>query len=201
VRTEPAGAAITVDGRDTKQVTPATVVIAGGGVHRLRLSKKGFASRDEGLTDGDLQAGTVTYTLQPGTGAGVSVEITSTYPVEVFQGTVSLSAPSDSHHLTVTGGTRLRVSAPQYLLDHVVVAEGKSVEYQAPALGYLTVLTKYETCSVTIGSRDFGYPPFKQLALAAGQYRLDTMCPNGQNPLPLTATVPPNGQTTARFDR
>jgi hypothetical protein len=199
VDTEPAGASIAIDGRETKLVTPATVALTGAGPHRLRLSKRGFLGQDVTLGDADVQAGSVSYTLQAGAAATVSVSITATYPVEVFQNGRSIASASDSHQLTIASGTNLRVAAPQYLLDTVLRVEGKPIEYQAPPLGYLTVLTKYETCSVKIGSKDLGYPPITKLPIVAGQHRIDVACPSGPNPPGQFVSVTPNTTATARI--
>ncbi len=73
------------------------------------------------------------------------------------------------------------------------------MDYQAPAVGYLTVLTKYETCNVKIGAKDLGYPPITRLPIASGQYRVDISCPGGQNPPGQFVTVAPNNTATARI--
>ena len=83
--------------------------------------------------------------------------------------------------------------------DAAVKIEGKPVDYQAPPLGTLNVLTKFETCTVAIGAKDLGYPPITKLPLVAGQYRVDITCANGQNPPGQLVTVPPNGAATARI--
>jgi hypothetical protein len=85
------------------------------------------------------------------------------------------------------------------MLDASVRAEGKTLDYQAPAIGYLTVLTKYETCNVKIGDRDLGYPPITKLAIASGQHRVDISCANGPNPPGQLVNVAPNTIATARI--
>ena len=198
VGSDPPGAAILVDGRDTKQITPATIALRGGGVHHLQLSKRGFVTRDVRLGDADVRAGAVSYTLEAAQAAGVAVSISSTYPVEVFDAARSLSPAAESHQLTVANGTTLHIRAPQYMLDVSVKADGK-IDYQAPGVGYLTVLTRYETCNVKVGSKDLGYPPITKLPVASGQYRIDVACPDGQNPPGQFVTVAPNNTATARI--
>ena len=67
------------------------------------------------------------------------------------------------------------------------------------AAAHLTVLTKFETCNVKIGSRDLGYPPITRLPLVVGQYRVDIACATGQNPPGQLVTVTPNTSATARI--
>src|SRR5207244_8512361 len=64
VETEPAGAMIILDGRDSKQATPATVTLRGAGPHRLQLTKRGFVSKDVRLADEDVRSGAISYTLE-----------------------------------------------------------------------------------------------------------------------------------------
>ncbi len=198
IETNPVGAAITVDGRDTKQTTPASIAIKGAGPHRLQLSKRGFLARDIKLEDEDLRSGSLSYTLQQAPVTMVPVSISSAYPVEVFEGAKSISRASDAHHLNVAAGSTIRIKAPDYLLDVPVRVDGK-IDYQAPSLGYLTVLTKYETCNVKIGSKDLGYPPITKLPIVAGQYKIDIVCPAGQSPNGQFVTVAPNNTATARI--
>jgi hypothetical protein len=198
IASDPQGAAIIVDGRDTKQTTPATVALRGAGPHRLQLTRRGYTSHDVRLTDADVRGGSVKYTLQAAQAAMVPVAISSTYPVEVFEGSKSVSAAAESHSLNLAAGTVIHVRAPQYLLDATLKVEGR-VDYQAPAVGYLTVLTRYETCNVKVGNRDLGYPPITRLPVAAGQYRVDIVCAGGQNPPGQFVAVAPNNTATARI--
>ena len=90
---------------------------------------------------------------QVGDGSSVGYR---TYPVEVYDGSNRISAASESHELEVASGSTLSVQSQEYLLSAPIRVEERPVQYQAPALGYLTVLTRYETCSVRVGQRDLG---------------------------------------------
>ena len=48
-----------------------------------------------------------------------------------------------------------------------------------PDLGRLTIRTPLETCNVWVGGRDLGYPPITEQKLAAGNYRVEIQCPDG----------------------
>ncbi len=184
IDSDPPGAHIVLDGRDTRQVTPASLAVGGAGPHRVRLSKTGFQSAEFRVTDADLRRGPLRYTLKPAEAAMVPVAITGPYPFEVFDGARPLSGASDSHELNVPAGKTLRLVAPEFMLNAPVRVEGtpgQRVELQAPGLGRLTVLTKYETCSVRIGTRDLGYPPINNQAIAAGSYTINLVCPDGAN--------------------
>ena len=51
----------------------------------------------------------------------------------------------------------------------------------APDLGRLTVRTPLETCNVWVAGRDLGYPPITDQKLAAGNYRVEVRCPDGND--------------------
>jgi hypothetical protein len=100
--------------------------------------------------------------------------------------------------LKLPAGTTVRVRNSEYLLDAAVRVDGKT-DYQAPPLGYLTVLTRYETCNVKIGAKDLGFPPIAKLPLAVGQYKVDVVCPGGQSPPSQFVSITANNTTTSRI--
>jgi hypothetical protein len=199
IESTPAGASITLDGQNTKQTTPASIMLTGAAPHRLRLAKRGFVAQDVTLGDADLRRGAIAYALVPAAATTVPVSITSTYPVEVFNGSRSISGAAESHKLTVGVGAIVHITSPQYHLDASFKVEDKPIDFQAPALGYLTVLTKYETCKVKVGPADLGYPPITKLPIAAGQHRVDIACANGTAPPGQLVTILPNNTATARI--
>src|SRR5262249_37483743 len=163
---EPAGAAISLDGKDTKLVTPAQVSIAGTGAHRLRLSKRGFQSIDARLTAADVQKGSLSYTMTAAEAAPpalqIAVSASGASPFAMFAGGRQFPAATPSHELNVGAGRKLRLVAPESLLNQPVTIEGtadKRAEIQAPALANVSIRSAQETCRVKIGDRDLGNPP------------------------------------------
>jgi serine/threonine-protein kinase len=199
VESIPAGADIVVDNQPTNQRTPATIQLSGAGPHRLRLSRPGSVTQEIMLTDADLKAGAVSYKLVSAEPTGVQVSISAPYPVEVWNGSQSLGRAADSHRLRIEPGTRLRIAARNYLLNDTITVPGRNFEYRAPAVGYLTVLTNFETCEVRVSGQTLGAPPITKLPVAAGQYRVEVICPDGQNPPGQFVTVNPNETETARI--
>ncbi len=199
IDTTPAGVAVSVDGRDTKKITPASVTLSGAGPHRLRLSKAGFVAQEIELVDADVRSGSVSYKLTPAEAVIVAVTVDSGYPVEVWNGSQLIGPAGEAHNLKVPQGANLRITAEKYLFAASMRAAGKPIVYHAPALGQLTVLTRHETCNVKIGEHVLGFPPITRLPIAAGQYRVDTECPSGENPPAQVVTITPNQTTTARI--
>ena len=199
VESVPAGAAIFLNGRPTNQTTPASVAFTGPAPHNLRLSKRGFVTQEISVTDADLRKGAARYTLAAAEVPKVAVAIRSSYPVDVWSGSQVLSRAKESHQLSVPTGAKLRITAGEYLLNDSVTVTGKPLEYSAPALGRLTVLTKFETCNVKVGDRVLGFPPISRMQVASGQYRVDIVCAGGQNPPGQFVTVAPNETATVRI--
>jgi eukaryotic-like serine/threonine-protein kinase len=200
IETQPAGAAIAVDGRTTDQTTPAPVTFNGTGAHTLRLSKRGFVTQEVTLAEADLQRGSISYTLVPAEVTRTPVRVESAYPVEVYNGAQRIAPAATSHELSVPPGSRLRVVSNEYLLDSAVTVAAKPVQYTAPGPGRLTVLTaKYETCSVKIGTKLLGFPPISRLPIAAGQYRVDLVCQGGPSPAGQFVTVTANETATVKI--
>ncbi|HKB11890.1 MAG TPA: protein kinase [Vicinamibacterales bacterium] len=113
----------------------------------------------------------------------IAVTVSGAYPFSIIDGGRTVSAASTSHHLDLPAGRKVRLVAPEYSLNQVVTIEenaDKRVDLQAPAIGRLTIRSSLETCSVRIGDRDLGYPPVNNVAIAAGSYQIDIVCPNGR---------------------
>jgi hypothetical protein len=69
------------------------------------------------------------------------------------------------------------------------------VSYTVPAPGTLTIRTPLETCTVVIAGRDLGFPPITNLKLAAGNYRVELKCPDGNNKTAAVAIAPGQPRT------
>ena len=199
IESTPDQADIVVDNVPTNQRTPATVKLAGAGPHRVRLSKPGFVTQEVTLSDADLKQGAVSYKLAAEAPVGVSVSIDSPYPVEVLSGGQSVGRSANTHKLKLPPGTRLRIVAKTVLLNDAVTVSGRGLDYRAPALGNLTVVTRYETCNVKVNDQVLGFPPITRMPVAAGQYRVEIECADGKNPPGQFATVNPNETQTVRI--
>ena len=199
IESVPDGADIVLDNRAMNVRTPSTVQVTGPGPHRVRISKPGFVTQEVALTDAELKQGVVSYKLVADAPTGVPVTIESGYPVEVWSGSQSLSKPSTTHKLRVNPGTRLRIVAKAVLLNDTMTVPSRAFEYRTPATGELNVLTSFETCDVRVGEQSLGPPPITKMRVAAGQYRVELVCPDGKNPSGQFVTVNPGESATARI--
>ena len=125
-----------------------------------------------------------TTATPPPAAVQVSLSAEGTYPFAILDGSRVLSPAGTSHQLTIPAGRKVRLVAVEYSLNQTVAIEenaDRRMEIQAPALGRLTIRSSQETCTVKIGDRDLGYPPVNNVAIAAGSYQIDLLCPNGRN--------------------
>ena len=167
------------------------------------MSKRGFQSVDARLTAADVEKGNVSYALTAAEvvapAAQIAVTATGAYPFAIYDGGRSISAASTLHQVNIPAGKKVRLVANEYSLNQTVTVEAtadKKFDVKAPELGTLTLRSTLETCKVKIGDRDLGYPPTKEVSIAAGPHQVDLICPNGQN---RTSTVNPlaNRRNTA----
>src|SRR5262249_38462118 len=111
----------------------------------------------------------------------------------------SISAASTLHQLNIPAGKKVRIVSNEYSLNQTVTIEAtadKKFDIQAPELGTLQIRSTLETCKVKIGDRDLGYPPTRDVSIAAGPHQVDLVCPNGQSPTK-TVNILANRKNTA----
>lgn len=196
ISSEPEGAAIAIDGKDTGKLTPAELDLAGRTAAALRLTKRGYAPFEARLGEADLRQGRLQYRLVPVAEPVMTVVITGDYPFQVMEGESVLSPLQRSHELRMAGRHTLRLRAPEVFLNSAVVVEpnaSRKVELSAPELGALTLRTSLETCRVLVSGRELGFPPIVNVPIAAGNYLVELSCPDGQGRrVPVTITA---GQT------
>ncbi len=128
----------------------------------------------------------------------VAVMLSGPYPFEVRDGSRLVSAAATSHELSgQSNGRTLRLVAPDMFLDHPVKIDGgedNRFEYSAPGLGRINLRAARGDCKAMIGKRDLGFSPWPPLQVAAGDYRIELLCPDGLNPIQQVSVV--QGRTT-----
>lgn len=84
VESDPPGAKIFLDGRDTGRTTPATLDNVAAGAHQIRLELEGYQSVTRSVNVPRNQTVTVSVTLEPAEGPGGPEEPEPDGPVRVF---------------------------------------------------------------------------------------------------------------------
>jgi serine/threonine-protein kinase len=179
VTSEPNGASIEIDGRDSGLTTPASIPLGDQPPKRIRVVKKGFQTSESRVTKELLAAGALSVRLAPAESALVKVSITGTYAFDVLDGKKVVSAEATSHELAVPAGRILRLRAPSHLLNYPFKVEAGSsrvMQVQAPGLGRLSVRTARETCQVVVNGQELGLTPFENQSAAAGTYGVQLKC-------------------------
>lgn len=169
ITSEPAGASIAVDGRETGRVTPADVPLDTAEVRQIRLSRPGFPPLDAPVTPEEMKANRVPVLRLPGRGgatrpaavpaglagsdsgsspggqgapaARVIVQLSGTYPFSVWQGGQQISASGNTHQVEVAAPVQLRVRSEEFFLDRTVAIDGsrRTVPWSAPEIGFLSL--------------------------------------------------------------
>ncbi len=125
--------------------------------------------------------------------ANVAVAMTAAYPFEVRDGSRVISAAATSHDLPPQqSGKTLRVVAANVFLDLPVRVDGgteQRFEYSPPGKGRIDIRTSRGECKAMIGKVDLGFGPWKPVEAVAGNYQVNLVCPDGQNPVMQTTVT------------
>jgi len=193
---DPDGAAVTINGNPTGLMTPADIAVSDLKGAKVQLSKSGFRPHLVRAGETQIRSGVVQVRLDAaGTGgpvppsppeapsapAALSVTLKGSYPFEVLDGARVIGESGTEHTLAVAGPRVLRLRNSEYMLDYPVRVDATRTSASAPDLGRLTVRTPLETCNVWVAGRDLGYPPITDQKLAAGNYRVEVKCPDGND--------------------
>jgi serine/threonine-protein kinase len=197
ITSQPAGAAIAVNGADTGQVTPATVTI-GRLPAQVQLSLRGYQPVTASLTEAEMRAGRRDWRLSREL-IPVRAVITGSYPFEIVQGSRVLSAAKTEHSLTIQpGGEVIARSQEMFLRATLPIDFRKAqVQHEIPAASTLTVQAANETCKVVIDGTDLGTPPIRNKRIASGTHTVVLKCPDGRDERESLALEP--GQPKRHF--
>jgi serine/threonine-protein kinase len=193
---DPEGAAVTINGNPTGLITPADIAVSDLTGAKVQLSRSGFRPHVVRAGETQIRSGVVQVRLDaagpgapvppappgaPSAPAALSVTLKGSYPFEVMDGARVIGASGTEHTLTLAGPRVLRLRNSEYMLDYSVRVDAARTSANAPDLGRLTVRTPLETCNVWVAGRDLGYPPINDQRIAAGNYRVEVRCPDGNN--------------------
>jgi serine/threonine-protein kinase len=182
VRSEPPGAAVTLDGSPVAGTTPIELALDPGVDHRIALALDGYAGQEIRLKAG-AAAAPIAVTLEKLVPPG-SVAIASAYAVDVLWRGRVLARETESPRVQVPGGrqTLTLQSAAVFLKAEIPVdvPPGGEVALQAPALGKLNVRATPDNCEVFVNDVFVDYPPIRDRPVAAGRHRVSFKWPDGK---------------------
>lgn len=179
IDSNPSAAELVIDGQKHSARTPATVTLRVG--QQVRFEKAGYAAATATLSPEAAATATLRATLEEL--PPIRVRATGAFPFEVLQGGRVISSARTAHDLKLSQGLTVTLRSRELLLNQSVGIEAgasgtQTIAVRAP--GRLSLRTVYETCTVFIDNRDFGYPPLSNVTLAAGTHEIELRCPDGR---------------------
>ena len=202
VRSTPPGAAVSLDGLDTGQTTPASVPLEEPYPETVALSLDGYEPISEPVPAAEGDSVEMAFELIREETFG-RVVLSGPYPFEVWIGDRRIREAAAEHDVTLrTGGATLRILNPGYSLDRrftIEVVEGEREELIAPALGSLTVFSNPGNCEIFIDSRSIDYPPITQREVAPGTYTVSRRCADERENREQPVTVVSNQDERVTF--
>ena len=181
IRSQPPGAAVTVDGARVAGLTPLEVSLDPAGEHRVSLSLDGHVGQELRLEKGAPPAAidVVLERLAP-TG---TVAVSSSYPLDVLWRGRVLARGETSPLIPVPGGRQVLtlVSSSVFLKADVTVQvpPGGEVSLQAPVAGKLNVRAVPDNCEVFVDGAFVDYPPILDRLVASGRHTVSFRWPDG----------------------
>jgi hypothetical protein len=178
IASDPAGARLSIDGKSTGQLTPATLELAPNQPINVRLDKDSFVARELALTapgPGERATLAALLALSPAT-ALLSVTAEPETATVSVDGQ-ALTPPAPSHDSFVAPGSRHRlvVTAPGFVAAQKDVSLGagehKTVRVVLVAGGTLA-LTLNLPARVLVDDKAVGVAPLPPLGLAPGEHTL-----------------------------
>jgi hypothetical protein len=181
VRTQPPGAAVTVDGARVAGLTPLEVTLDPAADHRVAVSLDGHVGQEVRVEKGAPPAA-IDLVLEKLAPAG-TVAVSSSYPVDVLWHGRALARGESSPRVAVPGGRQVLtlVSSSVFLKAEVTVEvpPGGEVPLPAPLAGKLNVRAVPDNCEVFVDGSFVDYPPILERLVAAGRHTVSFRWPDG----------------------
>jgi len=182
VRTQPPGAAVTLDGAPVAGVTPLELKLDPEVEHKVSLALEGHTTQEIRVKPGSAPAAlelTLEKQLPPG-----AVAVQSEYPLDVVWRGRTLARGESSPRVQLSSGRQVLtlVAAPVFLKADVTVEvpAGGEVALAAPTLGKLNVRATPDNCEVLVDDVFVDYPPIRDRPLAAGRHTVSFKWPDGK---------------------
>jgi serine/threonine protein kinase len=182
VRTEPAGASVTLDGERVAGVTPLELALDPEREHVLGLALDGHVTAEVTVAAGEAPEA-IEARLDPLPPPG-RVSVVSSYPVDVLWQGQTLARGAVSPRVELPSGPQVvtLVSSPLLLRRDVPVSvrAGEQVSLQAPGVGEINIQAFPDNCEILIGGTFVDYPPILERELAAGRHTVTFRWPDGE---------------------
>jgi predicted Ser/Thr protein kinase len=181
VASDPAGAAVTLDGQRVKGVTPLVLTLDPGQPHVLAIALEGHLTQETRLVPGQTPA-EIKVRLEPSGPLG-TVVVASSYPMDVLWRGRLLAKDQASPRVSLPGGRQTLTLVATGLFLHrdlpVVVTGGAEVAAAAPGIGKVSIRSMPDNAQVFIDGTFVDYPPIHDKPVAAGPHTVSFKWPDG----------------------
>jgi hypothetical protein len=178
VETDPAGARVFVDGKETGKLTPATLELPPSAALELTLRKQGFVESTVKTTAPPPGERALYHTALPLEGSAALLTVTTEPPnANVSVDGLVLAPPAPSHDTFVAPGSKhkIKVSAPGFVDARAEVTVGggehRSLHLTLVEGGTLTLRTNV-AAKVLLDDKAVGTAPILPLGVTAGEHTL-----------------------------
>ena len=178
IETEPAGARVLIDGKETGKLTPATLELPPSAPLRLTLRKEGFVESSVSTAAPPPGERAVYHTALPLQSTAALLTVATVPPTaSVSVDGLVLAPPAPSHDTFVAPGTRhkIKASAPGFVdgRTEVTIAGGehKSLHLTLVEGGTLALRTNV-AARVLVDDKAVGNAPILPLGLSPGEHTL-----------------------------
>ena len=194
VSSEPEGASVWLDGRDTGVSTPVDLPRTDPPPRTIELRLPGFVTERQALTGAMLDQGQMRFSLvavsdqaKIPTDAGPArrstpVEVSSPYPVSV-SGCGQNRPGGTAHRFNVSEPCKLTLRAPEYYLDltQEISRLGELVEVAVPEAVKVQLRSGRSACLVSVNGIEVGMPsPPIDLTVSRGPHPFRISCEGGR---------------------
>ncbi|MCG6924214.1 MAG: protein kinase [Acidobacteria bacterium] len=181
VRTDPAGATVTLDGGRVAGVTPLEIALDPQREHVLGFALDGHVPGEVTVAAGETpEVIEARLDLVPPPG---HVAVASSYPVDVLWQGKALVRGVTSPRVELPSGRQVITLASSRLLLRtdvpVSVPAGGLASIEAPGVGEINIRALPDNCEVLIDGTSKDYPPILERALAAGHHTVTFRWPDG----------------------
>jgi len=181
VRTDPAGATVTLDGERVAGVTPLEIALDPTREHVVGVALAGHEEGEVTIAAGEGPE-VIEARLDPLPPPG-HVSVVSSYPVDVLWRGKALAREAVSPRVELPSGPQVVTLVSSRLLLRrdvpVSVPAGGQASIAAPGVGEINIRALPDNCEVLIGGTFVDYPPILERALAAGRHTVTFRWPDG----------------------
>jgi hypothetical protein len=179
IASQPAGARLVIDGRETGEVTPAQVPFSAGDEHRLALELDGYRTAGWSFTVDQLSAEQrrdrrLFFPLEPDVPPAV-IALEATYPVAVIVDGRRVAAARSHAIEHPPGSVEVTLVAAEVFFRQTKTLElesGERTELAVPRTVTATIVANPANCRISIDGQVVDFTPISDLPIVVGAHQV-----------------------------